>query len=115
MGKRCHVPALGKAFDTVPQDILVSELESRGLDRWTTWWIRNCLVTLRFAVDVLMSKLKVVTSNVTQRSVLGPVLFKIFIGDTASGINMHPKIQLYNKNFITILKQSNKSQKYPLS
>ena len=34
---------LCKAFDSVPQDILVTELDKNGFDVWTTHWIRNWL------------------------------------------------------------------------
>ena len=89
---------LQKAFDTVDHKILLMKMEALGLGQDVVRWFRSYLSDRRQLVDVsgVFSSSAAISCGVPQGSILGPLLFLIYVNDISGAVNH--KLLLYADN-----------------
>ena len=86
---------LQKAFDTVDHSILLTKLEALGLSEDVVRWFRSYLSDRQQLVDVsgTFSSCDKIRCGVPQGSILGPLLFLIYVNDMSGAVEN--KLLLY--------------------
>ena len=94
---------MSKAFDKVCHDGLIFELKSYGVEGELLLLLKNYLHNReqRAVLNGETSECKIIYSRVSQGSVLGPLLFLIYINDLPHGIT-----SIYIKLLLMILRFS---------
>jgi hypothetical protein len=103
-----------KAFDLVPHPELIAKLEAFGFQGKLLEWIKAFLTNRRQRVvlDGTASVWKDVLCGVPQGSVLGPLLFIIFINDLPDGLSILLKLFADDSKLVSVIRNSSDREEF---
>ena len=86
---------LQKAFDTINYEILLGKLHAIGFSQKTVAWFKSYLSDRAFKVNINnhFSDLSKINCGITQGSILGPLLFLLYVNDMPQAV--HSDFLLY--------------------
>ena len=87
---------LKKAFDTIDQSILTTKLKLYGVQPKTLQWFSGYLTQRpqRILINSIFSDAKIVTCGIPQGSILGPLLFLLYLNDLPNS-NLVSTVRMY--------------------
>ena len=96
---------LQKAFNTIDHDILLQKLNAIGFSNHTIDWFKSYLSNRLFRVHLenCYSDSSSVTCGVPQGSILGPLLFLIYVNDMPQAVNSN--LFLYADNSCLVFQE----------
>ena len=91
---------ISKAFDTVPYLAWLCKLQEMGLNPYLIRWIRSylCQRSQFICIDGINSHSLPVISGVPQGSVLGPLLFVLYVNDVVSTVSAESDVSMFADN-----------------